>query len=79
MMDLTDNAICVSQYGFKKSRSTGSVDTSVVYESGRHFVGPDKYFKTFQATAHIVSLRDIEIFTRYIGVSVVREKYEPGV
>ena len=79
MMDLTDNAICVSQYGFKKSRSTGSVDTSVVYESGRHFVGPDKYFKTFQATAHIVSLRDIEIFTRYFGVSVVREKYEPGV
>jgi len=52
------------EYGFKKSRSTGSVDTSVVYESGRHFVGPDKYFKTFQATAHIVSLRDIEIFTR---------------
>jgi len=52
------------EYGFIKSRSTGSVDTSVVYESGRHFVGPDKYFKTFQATAHIVSLRDIEIFTR---------------
>jgi len=52
------------EYGFVKSRSTGSVDTSVVYESGRHLVGPDKYFKTFRATAHIVSLRDIEIFTR---------------
>jgi len=52
------------EYGFIKSRSTGSVDTSAVYESGRHFVGPDKYFKTFPATAHIVSLRDIEIFTR---------------
>ena len=42
------------------------MDTSVVYESGRHFVGPDKYFKTFKATAHIVSLRDIEIFTRSV-------------
>lgn len=52
------------EYGFIKSRSTGSVDTSVVYESGRHLVGPDKYFKTFKATAHIVSLRNIEIFTR---------------
>lgn len=61
------------QYGFVKSRATGSVDTSVVYTSGRHFVGPDKTFKTFQSTAHLISLENILIFSRdklEIGISV---------
>jgi len=52
------------EYGFIKSRTTGSVDTSVVYTSGRHFVGPDKHFKTFQSTAHLISLENILIFSR---------------
>jgi len=61
------------EYGFKKSRSTGSVDTSVVYTSGRHFVGPDKTFKTFQSTAHLITLDNILIFSRdklEIGITV---------
>jgi len=61
------------EYGFVKSKTTGSVDTSEVYTSGRHFVGPDKTFKTFQSTAHLITLDDILIFSRdklEIGITV---------
>lgn len=61
------------EYGFIKSRTTGSVDTDVVYTSGRHFVGPDKVFKTFQSTAHLITLENILIFSRdklEIGITV---------
>ena len=49
-LDLYDLSLTSLQYGFIKSRTTGSVDTDVVYTSGRHFVGPDKVFKTFQVS-----------------------------
>lgn len=51
------------EYGFKKQLSTGKVDTSEVYTSGRHWVGPDYGFKKFRADAHFVELPSISVFT----------------
>ena len=57
-------ALFSPQFGFKKRKSTGSVDLGKVYGGGRHMVGPDYTFKHFLATAHTVDLEDITIFTK---------------
>ena len=51
------------QYGFKRQKSTGKVDTGKVYTGGRHVLGPDFEFKVFQADAHFETLKNVEIFT----------------
>ncbi|XP_031562107.1 uncharacterized protein LOC116297923 [Actinia tenebrosa] len=51
------------EYGFLKRKSTGKVDTSKVYLSGRHFVGPDYTFKKFKADAHFEDINNIAVFT----------------
>jgi len=56
-------AVDYNEYGFKQKRSTGSVDTTKVYQSGRFFVNPDMRFKSFQATAHTVHFEDLSVFT----------------
>ncbi|XP_078701022.1 uncharacterized protein LOC144927481 isoform X3 [Branchiostoma floridae x Branchiostoma belcheri] len=50
-------------YGLKKQRTTGAVDTKVVYGPGRHVIGPDFEFKLFPRGAHMVRLNDLAIFT----------------
>ena len=54
---------CGFQYGFKRQKSTGSVNTDEVYAGGKYFVGPDYEFKIFKASAHFESLVDVTVFT----------------
>lgn len=51
------------ELGFKRRKSTGFVDISEVYTSGRYFVGPDHTFKVFPADAHFVELVEISVWT----------------
>lgn len=51
------------EYGFARRRTTGTVDTSTVYQGGRHFIGPDFEFKEFYAAAQFVYFGHIPIFT----------------
>lgn len=39
------------------------MDKTEVYTTGKHFVGPDVEFKTFNSDAHFVTLSDVAIFT----------------
>ena len=48
--------------GFVKSKTTGTVDTSEVWTSGRRWIGPDKTFKIFKASAHNITLDRISVF-----------------
>ncbi|XP_072034483.1 uncharacterized protein [Amphiura filiformis] len=51
------------EYGFVKSTTTRKVDTSKVYGMGHHSIGITKGFKTFQADAHLIALKRVEVFT----------------
>ncbi|WAQ95003.1 hypothetical protein MAR_007474 [Mya arenaria] len=51
------------EYGFKRQKSTGSVDTTTVYSGGKYLIGPDAEFKVFRADAHFLSVYDITVFT----------------
>ncbi|CAH1277542.1 Hypp9689, partial [Branchiostoma lanceolatum] len=50
-------------YGLKKLRSTGVVNTKVVYGTGRYAIGPDFEFKLFPRGAHVMQLNNLAIFT----------------
>ena len=50
------------QMGFKRRRTTGTVDLSKTYEDGIHFIGPDYEFKTFPAGAHFEAFRRLSVF-----------------
>lgn len=39
------------------------MDKTEVYTTGKHMIGPDVEFKTFNADAHFVELDDVAIFT----------------
>lgn len=52
------------EYGFRRQKSTGWVDTEKVYSGGKHFLGPDYEFKTFPADAQFLDLNYIRVFTR---------------
>lgn len=51
------------EYGLLKRKSTGKVNTSKVYPSGRYLVGPDHQFLKYQADAHLVHLEDVDVFS----------------
>ncbi|XP_031551527.1 uncharacterized protein LOC116288824 [Actinia tenebrosa] len=51
------------EIAFTKQKSTGKVDLSRVYASGRYLIGPDYTFKAFPADAHFEYLKDIAIAT----------------
>jgi len=51
------------QYGLKQRKSTGKVDTSRVYESGRYHLGPDIKFYKYKADAHILQLNEVDVFS----------------
>ncbi|KAK3745333.1 hypothetical protein QZH41_006724 [Actinostola sp. cb2023] len=48
---------------FKKQKSTGKVDLTRVYTSGRYLIGPDYTFKAFRADAHFELLKDITTYS----------------
>lgn len=50
------------QYGLMK-RKTGNVDTSKVYGSGRHMIGPTHEFITYPADAHFVQIEELSVFS----------------
>ena len=50
------------EMGFKKSKISGSVDTSRVYTGGRHFLGVSDTFKVFKADAHILEFEELSIY-----------------
>ncbi|KAL4222775.1 hypothetical protein ACF0H5_018815 [Mactra antiquata] len=64
ILPLSFSTLEYDQLGFKRQKTTGSVDTSKVYSGGKHFVGPDYEFKVFKATAHLLDLHNIRVFTR---------------
>jgi len=51
------------EYGLKQRKTTGSVDTSKVYGRGRYFLGPDARLIKYKADAHMVSLKDLVVFS----------------
>ena len=51
------------EMGFRRSKSTGSVDVDNVYEFGKHFIGPDGEFKVFPASAVFESFDRITVFS----------------
>eukprot|EP00058_Branchiostoma_floridae_P002180 XP_002587668.1 hypothetical protein BRAFLDRAFT_126732 [Branchiostoma floridae] len=62
--DKTSTGIDIAKkYGLKKQKSTGVVNTKVVYGTGRYAIGPDFEFKLFPRGAHVVRLNDLAIFT----------------
>ena len=50
------------QYGFARSKTTGNVDTSKVYNNGRYWLGPDTTFKVFESIGQNISLPDTTVF-----------------
>ena len=51
------------EYGLHQRKSTGKVDTSKVYDSGRYFLGPDYTFLKYKADAHQLHLKDLAVFS----------------
>ncbi|OWF44236.1 uncharacterized protein LOC110458648 [Mizuhopecten yessoensis] len=51
------------EYGFKRQKSTGTVNLDEVYGPGKHFIGPDFEFKVFKADAHFETLSQVRAFT----------------
>lgn len=53
------------QYGFKRRRSTGTVDRENVYgPGGRYFFGVDFDFKVFPADNHQLNFKQVTVFTK---------------
>ena len=50
------------QMGFVQQKSTGRVDTTQVYEAGRHFVTADFTFRVFPRDSHFVTFTDLFVF-----------------
>lgn len=51
------------QYGLKQRKTTGKVDRSAVFSQGRYFMGPDTRFFEFKADAHVVHLKEVDVFS----------------
>lgn len=51
------------EFGFKRRKASGRVDTSTIYTGGRYYIGITFDFKKFPADAHFVELYDLEVFT----------------
>lgn len=58
------SGVFIYQLGLRKQRSTGKVKLDEVFTSGRHFIGPDYTFKTFNADAHFEELKKIVTFSK---------------
>jgi len=63
LLPLSFSYIDYYDYGLRQRKTTGSVDTSVVYGSGRYFVGPDYRFIKYKADAHVVRLNGVAVFS----------------
>lgn len=50
-------------YGLVQRKTTGAVDTTRVYSSGRYALGPDRHFIKYQADAHLESFNQLGVFS----------------
>ncbi|XP_067928709.1 uncharacterized protein [Watersipora subatra] len=50
------------EFGFVKSKVTGTVDTSKVWTGGRFWIGPGKTFKVFDSIGQVISLPAATVF-----------------
>jgi len=63
LIPLSFSYIDYYDYGLVQRKSTGSVDTSKVYDGGRYFIGPDYTFIKYQASAHLESFEALGVFS----------------
>jgi len=64
LLPLSFSYIEYYEYGLAQRKSTGAVDTSEVYASGRYIVGPDKHFIKYPADAHLESYENLGVFSK---------------
>lgn len=50
-----------NELGLRKGRVTGSVDTSRVYDGGRHVLGPSYVFQKYPASVHTVQVSNVSV------------------
>jgi len=63
LLPLSISYIDYYDYGLKQSKISGKVDTTKVYTSGRYVVGPDARFLKYQASAHLIHLEELAVFS----------------
>ena len=63
LLPLSFSYVEYHQYGLKQRKSTGTVDVTKVYDSGRYAIGPDYKFLTYQADAHVLDLGELSVFS----------------
>ena len=63
LLPLSFSYVEYHQYGLKQRKSTGTVDVTKVYDSGRYAIGPDYKFLTYQADAHVLDLDELSVFS----------------
>ncbi|PIK59362.1 hypothetical protein BSL78_03733 [Apostichopus japonicus] len=51
------------EFGFKRRKASGRVDTTEVFMGGRYYIGITFDFKKFPADAHFVEFYDLAVFT----------------
>ncbi|KAL3909144.1 MAG: hypothetical protein SGILL_008203 [Bacillariaceae sp.] len=52
------------ELGLSQRKITGSVDTSVTYDQGRHLLGPGRRFIKYQADSHHVTFDSLSVFSK---------------
>mmetsp|Transcript_30862 Transcript_30862/g.74581 ORF Transcript_30862/g.74581 Transcript_30862/m.74581 type:complete len:314 (-) Transcript_30862:1047-1988(-) len=63
LVPLSFSYIDYYDYGLVQRKSTGGVDTTQVYSSGRYVLGPDQHFIKYQADAHVESFEGLGVFS----------------
>jgi len=64
LLPMSYSSLEYNEYGFKRRKTTGTVDLGTVYgPGGKHFLGPDYEFKKFSADMHYISVSDVAVFT----------------
>ena len=63
LLPLSFSYVEYHEYGLKQRKSTGTVDVSKVYDSGRYAIGPDYTFIKYQADAHVLNLDGLSVFS----------------
>lgn len=63
LIGLSYNTVAYYQIGLTKSRSTGSVDRSSVYENGNYFLNPDNAFLVYPSTIMTKSFPNLSIWS----------------
>lgn len=67
------------EYGLKKRKTTGNVDTTQVYDNGRYLVGPTSTFLKYQADAHHVKFDDFSVFSSGLSNSSIGVHFKVDV